>query len=88
MNTINEKEMQKHNKRKANKDRNKQGKTEAIVKGWELNEFFVHLSYFQLTCKASLIPKSNLEVALSIMLKQRELYESKHVGVDCRYLKL
>ena len=37
------------------------------------------LGLLQLICKASLIFKSNLELALSIILKQRELYESKHV---------
>ena len=30
--------------KKANKDRKEQGGTEAIVKGWELNDFVVHLS--------------------------------------------
>ena len=28
---------------KTNKDRKEQGGTEAIVKGWELNDFVVHL---------------------------------------------
>ena len=56
--------------------------TEPIVKGWELNDFL------QLVCKASLIFKSNLELALSIILKQRELYESKHVSEECRCLKI
>ena len=42
------------------------------------------LGFFQLICKASLIFKSNLELAL----KQRELYESKHVAVECRCLKI
>ena len=37
-----------------------------------------------LLCKASLICKLNLELALSIILKQRELYESKHAVVECR----
>ena len=52
--------------------------TEPIVKGWELSDFVVQnqLGFFQLICKASLIFKSNLELALSIILKQRELYES------------
>ena len=31
---------------------------------------------------------SNLELTLSILLKQRELYESKHVAVECRCLKI
>ena len=37
------------------------------------------LGFFQLICKASLIFKSNLELALSIILKESELYESKYV---------
>ena len=37
------------------------------------------LGFLQLICKPFLIFKSNLELALSIILKQRELYESKHV---------
>ena len=45
------------------------------------------LGFLQLICKASLIFNSNLELALSIILKQRELYESKHVVVECRCLK-
>ena len=46
------------------------------------------LGFLQLICKASLIFKSNLELALSIILKQRELYESKHVVVGCRCLSI
>ena len=46
------------------------------------------LGFLQLICKASLIFESNLELALSILLKQRELYESKHVPVECRCLKI
>ena len=30
----------------------------------------------------------NLELALSIILKQIDLYESKHVVVECRCLKI
>ena len=45
------------------------------------------LGFLQLTCKVSLIFRSNLELALSIILKQRELYESKHVSEECRCLK-
>ena len=45
------------------------------------------LGFLQLICKAFLIFKSNLEHALSHILKQRELYESKHVAVECRCLK-
>ena len=50
--------------------------------------FAFKLGFFQLICKASLIFKSNLELALSIILKQGELYESKHIGVECRCLKI
>ena len=50
--------------------------------------FAFKLGFLQLICKASLIFKSNLELALSIILKQRELYESKHVAVECRCLKI
>ena len=46
------------------------------------------LGFLQLICNASLIFKSNLELALSIILKQRELYKSKHVLVECRCLKI
>ena len=46
------------------------------------------LGFLQLICKASLIFKSNLELALSIILKQKGLYESKHVAVECRCLKI
>ena len=56
---------------------------QAIVKMCVLNGLVA-----QLICKASLILKSNLELPLSIILKERELYESKHVVVDCRRLKI
>ena len=46
------------------------------------------LDFLQLICKAPLIFKPNLELALSIILKERELYESKHVAVECRCLKI
>ena len=50
------------------------------------------LSFLQLISKASLnfqveLNKLNLELALSIILKERELQESKHVAVECRCLK-
>ena len=47
MKIIDEREMQKQKikqpkKNKKNKDRTEQGGTEAIMKGWELNDHFVH----------------------------------------------
>ena len=47
MKIIDERETQKkqqQQQQKTNKDRKEQGETEAIVKGWELNHFVVHLS--------------------------------------------
>ena len=79
------------NQQKKNKQRQKGAmETEAIVKGWELNDFFCafKLGFFQLICEASLIFKSNLELTLTIILKHRGLYESKHVAVECRCLKV
>ena len=75
---------------KKNKQRQKGARgIEAIVKGWELNDFVVHLlDFLQLIRKASLILKSNSELVLSIILKQREWYESKHVAVESRCLKI
>ena len=68
---------------KKNKQRQKGARgAVAIVKEWELNNFVVHLSFLQLKCKASLIFKSNLVLALSIISKQRELYKSKHVAME------
>ena len=40
----NTKKEKKESKRKTNKDIKEQGRTEAIMKGWELNNFPVHLS--------------------------------------------
>ena len=41
------------------------------------------LGFLQLICKASLIFTSNLELALSTILKQRELHDLKHNAVEC-----
>ena len=46
------------------------------------------LGFVQLICNAPLIFKSNLELVLSIILKERELYESKHFMVEYRCLKI
>ena len=45
------------------------------------------LGFAQLLCNSSLIFKSNLELALSNNLKESELYKSKDVVIECRYLK-
>ena len=75
-------------RQKTKKEKNK-GVTQAIVKVWELNDCAVfNVGFLQLICKASLIFKLNLEPALSIILKERQLHESKNVAVECRCLKI
>ena len=44
MKVLDERETQKTKQEKTNKDRKEQGRTEAIVQEWELNDFVVHLS--------------------------------------------
>ena len=73
MKIIEERETHKNNKKKKKKWKQKRTRgTEPILKGWVLNDFVVHLKLG--LCKASFIFKSNLELALSIILKQWELY--------------
>ena len=89
MKTIDEKEMQKTTKEKqAKTERNKGNRSysERVRAKWFSCAF--KLGFLQLICKPSLISKSNLELALSIILKQREINESKHVAVECRCLKI
>ena len=87
MKTIDEREMQKTTKEKQTKTERSKGNrscSERVRSKWFCCAF--KLGFLQLISKASLIFKSNLELALTIILKQRELYESKHVAVDCRCL--
>ena len=89
METIDEREMQKTTKEKQTKaerrkgDRSYSERVRAKLFCCAFKLGFLHLIY-----KAFLIFKSNLELALSIILKQRELYESKHVSEECRCLKI
>ena len=87
---IDEREMQKNNSNNKNGQRQKRTSgLESIVKGWDKPFCCAFkLGLLQLICKAFLIFKSNLELALSIILKGRELYESEHVAVECRCLKI
>ena len=84
MKIIDERERQKNKDRK--KQRSGASYSESVRAKWFCCAF--KLGFVQLICKASLIFKSNLELALSIILKERELYKSKHVMVDCRCLKI
>ena len=89
MKTIDEREMQKTTKEKQTKTERSKGNrsySERVRDKWFCCAF--KLGFLQLICKASLIFKSNLELALSIILKQGELYESEHVVEECRYLKM
>ena len=74
--------------RKKEKKERKRGVTQALVNVRDLNDCAFKLCFLQLTCKASLIFKSNLELILSNILKERELCESKHVVVECRCSKI
>ena len=73
-------------KTKTEKNKGDKSYSERVRAKWLYCVF--KLGFLQLVCKASLIFKSNLELALSIILKERELYKSKHVAVECRCLKI
>ena len=88
MKTIDEREMQKTTKEKQTKAERSNGNrsySERVRAKWFCCAF--KLGFLQLIYKASLIFKSNLELALWIILKQRELCKSKYVAVECRCLK-
>ena len=87
--TINEREMQKTTKEKQTKtERSKRNRSysERVRATWFCCAF--KLGFLQLICKVSLIFKSNLELGLLVILKQRELYESKYIALECRCLKI
>ena len=87
--TIDERETQKTTKQtqtKTEKSKGNRNYSERVRAKWFC--YALKLGFIQLICKASLIFKSNLELPLSIILKQRELYESKHVSEECRCLKM
>ena len=89
MKTIDEREMQKTTKEKQTKTERSKGNrsySERMRAKWFCCAF--KLGFLQVICKASLVFKLNLELTLSIILKQRELYESKDVVVECRCLKI
>ena len=88
METTDDREMQKTTKEKqakAERSNGNRGYSERVRAKWFCCAF--KLGFLQLVCKASLIFKSNLELVLSIILKQREFYKSKHVSEECRCLK-
>ena len=80
------KKLQKEKQTKAERSKGTRSYSERVRAKWFCYAF--KLGFLQLICKASLIFKSNLELALSIILKQRESYESKHVIVEGRCFKI
>ena len=85
MKAIDEREMQRTTKEKQTKAERSKGNrsySERVRAKWFCCAF--KLGFLQLICKASLILRSYLESALSVVLKQRELYDSKYVAVECR----
>ena len=87
--TIDERELQKITKEKQKKSKRSKGNQiygERVRAKWFCCAF--KCGFVQLICKDSLTFKSNLELSLSIILKQRELYESKHAVVERRRLEI
>ena len=88
MKTTDERELQKRtkeNQTKTGRSKGNRSYSERVRTKWFFCAF--KLRFLQLICKASLVFKLNLELALSIIWKKKELYESKHVAVECRYFK-
>ena len=86
MNTVDERETAKQKQTKTERSKGNRSYSERVRAKLFCCAF--KLGFLQLICKAFLIFKSNLELALSVILKQRELHESKHVAVECRCLKI
>ena len=91
MKIIDKKETQKkERKKKKIKDRRGQRSdasySERVRAKWFCCAF--KLSFLQIIYKASLNFQSNLELALSIIVKQRALYKSNQVAAECRCLKI
>ena len=77
-------------KKKKKTEKDKVGEDKSYIKRVRAKWFCCafKLGFHQLICKTSLIFKSNLELALSIILKQRKLYVSNHAVEECRCLKI
>ena len=89
MKTIDERQLQKTSKEQkvmTERSKGKRSYSKRVSAKWFCGVF--KLGFLQLICKAFLIFKSNLELTWSIILKQRELYESKHIALECRCLEI
>ena len=74
--------------RQKNKDRKKKMSGASYSESVRTKWFCCELDFVQLMCKASLTFESNLELVVSIILSESELYQSKHVVVEWRCLKI
>ena len=72
------KEKQKQKQKKGKKNKRDKNYSERVRAKWFCCAF--KSGFLQLICKAS-------SLALPVILKERNLYESKHVAVECRCLK-
>ena len=89
MKTIDERGKERTTKEKQTKTERSKGNrsySERVRAKWFCCAF--KLVFLQLIGKASLIFNLNLQLGFSIILKQIELYESKHVTVEYRCLKI
>ena len=86
MKIIRERERQKRKHKDRKKQRSGASYSESVTAKWFCCT--LKLGFVQLICQDSLIFKLNLELAFSIILKERELYESKHIVLECRCLKM
>ena len=77
-------------KNKNNKDRKERRGNRSFSERVRAKRFCCafKLGFLQLICKASLIFTLNLELVSSIILKETESYESKHVVEECGCLKI
>ena len=73
--TIDKREMQKTKEKQTKIERSKGKRSYSKRVRAKLFSSAFQLGFLQLICKASFIFESNLELTLSIILKQRELYE-------------
>ena len=72
------------NKKSKKKQRRGASYSESVRAKWFCCAF--RLGFIQLICKASFIFKSNLELALLIIVKERKLYQMKHAAVEYKCL--
>ena len=75
-----------HKKKDKKEQRSDANYSKRVRTKWAYCAFKV--SFLQLICKTSLIFKSNLELTLTIILKERESYNLKHVALECGCLKM